>query len=36
MKSKDGEIINFSTPFVAEGAVENWLCGVEYKMRLTL
>ena len=36
MRSKDGEIIKFSTPLVCEGAVEKWLCDVEFKMRAAL
>ncbi len=36
MISKDGEIVDFSTNFTAEGAVEKWLCDLEAKMRETL
>lgn len=36
MKSKDGEIIEFSTPLKCEGPVESWLNDAELKMRSTL
>jgi len=36
MYSKDGEVVKFSSTFVAEGAVEKWLKEMEYKMRETL
>lgn len=36
MYSKDEEEINFSKDFVAEGQVELWLKGLEFKMRETL
>lgn len=36
MYSKDNEIVNFSSRFVCEGAVEKWLKDLEYKMRETL
>lgn len=34
--SKDGEVVDFSSNFTAEGAVEKWLCDLEAKMRETL
>jgi hypothetical protein len=36
MYSKDKEVVNFSSTFVCEGAVEKWLKDLEYKMRETL
>lgn len=36
MTSKDGEIVNFDSPFEAKGAVENYLNELEFKMRETL
>lgn len=36
MTSKDGEIVNFETPFEATGPVENYLNDLEFKMRETL
>jgi len=33
MTSKDGEVVNFETPFEAKGAVENYLNDLEFKMR---
>ena len=33
MKSKDGEVIDFSSTYTCEGAVETWLLGAEFKMR---
>lgn len=36
MYSKDNEYIPFTSNFICEGAVENWLLGLEFKMRETL
>lgn len=36
MTSKDGEVVNFETPFEAKGAVENYLNDLEFKMRESL
>ncbi len=36
MYSKDMEEVKFQTNFVCEGAVENWLLALEFKMRETL
>lgn len=36
MFSKDNEYIPFTSNFICEGAVENWLLGLEFKMRETL
>ena len=36
MISKDGEKIKFSSNFVCDGAVENYLLNLEKKMRETL
>jgi len=37
MYSKDGdEFVDFLTPFVCTGAVENYLCDLETKMQTTL
>lgn len=33
MLSKDNERVDFTEPFIAEGAVENYLLLLEYKMR---
>ncbi len=36
MYSKENEYVEFSSDFVAEGAVETWLSNLEVKMRATL
>lgn len=36
MFSEDGEYMEFPKPLLLDGAVEQWLCGVEDIMRLTL
>jgi len=36
MFSKEYEYVDFSSDFVAEGAVETWLSNLEFKMRATL
>ena len=36
MFSKDNEYIPFTSNFIFEGAVENWLLGLEFIMRETL
>jgi hypothetical protein len=36
MYSKEDEYVPFSTPFTCTGAVENYLCDLEKKMRSEL
>ena len=36
MFAKDGEYVEFNSPFTCQGAVENYLCDLERKMQGTL